>query len=68
MESNETVLRYAIIGGLGVFRVPWVNVAGEVVETQYGNALVYRGTSEYEQLIFLNRHGKPFNPFSQSEL
>ena len=49
MESNETVLRYAIIGGLGVFRVPWVNVAGEVVETQYGNALVYRGTSEYEQ-------------------
>lgn len=48
---------YAIIGGTGVYNVPGVEVEEEIVGTQYGKAVVYRGKEENDHLFFLTRHG-----------
>jgi len=50
-------MNYAIIGGTGVYEVRGVEVNEEIMETQYGKAVVYRGKGEYKNLIFLTRHG-----------
>jgi 5'-methylthioadenosine phosphorylase len=50
-------MKVGIIGGTGVYAVPGVKTTEEIIETQYGNALVYWGLEENEDLVFLTRHG-----------
>ncbi len=49
--------RTAIIGGTGVYQLPGVEVERRVVETPYGEALVFLGLGEAQDLVFLPRHG-----------
>jgi len=50
-------LRAAIIGGTGVYGMPGGRFDTRVIETPYGEALVFLGQGEFEDLIFLARHG-----------
>lgn len=47
----------AIIGGTGVYDISGAKFREEIIETPYGRARVYRGENEFEDLIFLTRHG-----------
>lgn len=47
----------AIIGGTGVYNLTGMKVEERRVETEYGEALLYMGTGEHEDIIFLTRHG-----------
>lgn len=47
----------AIIAGTAIYEIPGITLQEEIVETPYGTALVYRGEREYDDLIFLARHG-----------
>jgi len=50
-------MRVAIIGGTGFETIPGATLIREIVETPYGKALVYRGVEDWEDLVFLSRHG-----------
>jgi len=47
----------AIIGGTGVYAVPGVKTIEKTITTQYGQATVYMGQADHEDLVFLTRHG-----------
>jgi 5'-methylthioadenosine phosphorylase len=48
--------RVAIIGGTGFEKIGGV-FTPEVVETRFGQALVYRGQGDLDHFVFLSRHG-----------
>lgn len=50
-------MRLGIIGGTAVYGVQGVETKEEVVDTQYGQAKVYLGQGEDQDLVFLTRHG-----------
>lgn len=50
------MVRIGIIGGSGVER-PSEGFVEQQVETSYGTALVWTGTGEQEDVVFLSRHG-----------
>ena len=47
----------AIIAGTAIYKIPGISFREEIVDTPYGTALIYRGEREYDDLIFLARHG-----------
>jgi len=47
----------AIIAGTAIYEIPGISLREEIIETPYGTALIYRGEREYDDLIFLARHG-----------
>ena len=47
----------AIIGGTGVYSIPGVALEQQVIDTEYGPALVYVGCIEGQEIAFLARHG-----------
>ena len=50
-------MRVAIVGGTGFDNIPGGKFREEIIDTHYGNARVFFGEEEYEDLIFLARHG-----------
>ena len=50
-------MRAAIIGGTGIDKIPGGKFQEEIMDTQYGKARVFFGKEQYEDLIFLARHG-----------
>lgn len=50
-------MRYGIMGGSGIYAVPGIETKEEFIDTQYGRAKVYLGTGEYDDLVFIPRHG-----------
>lgn len=50
-------MKFGIIGGTGVYEVHGIETQGEVIDTQYGQAKVYLGIGENDDLVFLTRHG-----------
>jgi len=47
----------AIITGTGIYEIPGFKFSEKIVETEYGQALVYVGTDGEIELAFLARHG-----------
>jgi 5'-methylthioadenosine phosphorylase len=47
----------AIIAGTAIYNIPGTTLEEEIVETPYGQALVYHVKGNDEDLIFLARHG-----------
>jgi 5'-methylthioadenosine phosphorylase len=50
-------MRVAIIGGTGFDQLEGLVFSPETIRTPYGEALVFRGQGDGEDLIFLARHG-----------
>lgn len=50
-------MRTAIIGGTGFEQIEGAQFESGIIETPYGQALVFQGQGELEDLIFLSRHG-----------
>lgn len=50
-------MRYGIVGGSGIYKIPGVETKEEIVKTQYGEAKVYIGLGDYSDIVFLARHG-----------
>lgn len=50
-------MRVAIVGGTGFYNIPGGKFGDEIIDTQYGKARVFFGEEQYEDLIFLARHG-----------
>jgi 5'-methylthioadenosine phosphorylase len=50
-------MQVAVIGGTGVDRLPGVTLEEQIVETPYGQAVVYRAAGGPDALLFMNRHG-----------
>lgn len=50
-------MRAAIIGGTGFDRLEGYDLAAETLDTPYGQALVFHGRGELEDIVFLARHG-----------
>ena len=47
----------AIIAGTAIYNIPGTTLKEESVETPYGTVPVYRAQGDFEDLIFLARHG-----------
>jgi 5'-methylthioadenosine phosphorylase len=47
----------AIIAGTAIYNIPGTTLKEEIVETPFGQALVYHVQGDHEGLIFLARHG-----------
>ncbi len=47
----------ALVGGTGIYNLPGIEVEEKLITNQYGTALVYLGKGEYEDVVFLTRHG-----------
>ena len=47
----------AIIAGTAIYNIPGIPLKEESVETPYGTVPVYRAQGDFEDLIFLARHG-----------
>ena len=47
----------AILGGTGIYKLSNVEVDEQVVENEYGKAMVFVGRGEHKDVIFLTRHG-----------
>lgn len=47
----------AIIGGTGFYRLPGLKGEPQTIATRYGTARVFVGQGEYQDLVFLPRHG-----------
>ena len=50
-------MKNAIIAGTAIYDIPGVNLKEEIIKTPYGKTTVFQGTDEYENLVFLPRHG-----------
>ena len=50
-------MKLGIVGGTGVYEIPGIDTKEEIVDTQYGPAVVYLGQGENSDLVFLTRHG-----------
>lgn len=50
-------MRVAIIGGTGVYAIEGRQFKSHIVDTPFGQAQVYLGQGESEDLVFLTRHG-----------
>ena len=50
-------MRVAIIGGTGVYAMTGGQFEPQIVDTPFGQAQVYLGQGESEDLVFLTRHG-----------
>jgi len=50
-------MRVAIIGGTGVYAIEGREFKSRIVDTPFGQAQVYLGQGESEDLVFLTRHG-----------
>ncbi len=50
-------MKHAIIAGTGVYELPGITFEPKVIETPYGPAMVYFCKGDYEDLVFLARHG-----------
>lgn len=48
---------FAIIAGTGIYDIPGITTERQVIETAYGDAVVYVGQGENSDVIFLTRHG-----------
>jgi len=46
-----------IVAGTGVYDVPGVVMKKKVIDTQYGQATVFLGQGDNEDIVFLTRHG-----------
>jgi 5'-methylthioadenosine phosphorylase len=53
----EDIMRGAIIGGTGISEMAGTPLRPEVVETPWGQAEVFMGQGNAEDLVFLPRHG-----------
>ncbi|MDO9545960.1 MAG: MTAP family purine nucleoside phosphorylase [Pelolinea sp.] len=51
----------AIIAGTAIYDIPGTSLKEEIIETPYGRALVYRVQGDFEDFIFLARHGIKHN-------
>ena len=51
-------MRYAIVGGTGVYNLEGVSTVERTIETRFGEATIYEGLHEYSDIVFLTRHGK----------
>ncbi|MBI4786469.1 MAG: S-methyl-5'-thioinosine phosphorylase [Chloroflexi bacterium] len=47
----------AIIGGTGLYQMPGLETESQVVETRFGDALVFVGKGNSQDLVFIPRHG-----------
>ena len=47
----------AIVGGTGIYEIPGVKTIEKTIYTQYGEATIYVGQGDHEDLVFLTRHG-----------
>ncbi len=47
----------AIMGGTGIYNLPGIKVTEKRVRNAYGDAVVYLGQGDYDDVIFLTRHG-----------
>jgi len=47
----------AIIAGTAIYNIPGTTLEEEIVETPFGKALVHHVKGDYDDLIFLARHG-----------
>lgn len=50
-------MRKAIIGGTGVYRMAGGEFEEKIENTKYGEAVVYLGRGDYDDMVFLPRHG-----------
>lgn len=50
-------MRVAIIGGTGIYQMPGLDSESQLVQTRYGEVLVFVGKGKAEDLVFLPRHG-----------
>ena len=50
-------MRVAIIGGTGFNQMPGLDSESQVVQTHFGEALVFVGKGKAQDLVFLPRHG-----------
>lgn len=46
-----------IIGGTGVYEIHGIETKEEIIETRYGEAMVYIGQGDNNDIVFLTRHG-----------
>lgn len=51
----------AILGGTGIYNLPGIKVEGKIVTNEYGDAKVYLGKGDHEDMVFLTRHGITHN-------
>lgn len=54
-------MRVGIIGGTGVYGIKGGTLAERVVETPFGEALVFLGAGDLTDVVFLARHGPEHN-------
>ena len=47
----------AIIGGTGLYEVPGLETESQIVQTRFGDALLFVGKGQAQDLVFLPRHG-----------
>jgi len=47
----------AVIGGTGVYSISGIETKKLVIETEFGQAVLYQGEGDASDLIFLTRHG-----------
>jgi 5'-methylthioadenosine phosphorylase len=47
----------AIIGGTGIYKLSGVEIESREITNDYGTAQVFIGKGEYEDIVFLTRHG-----------
>ncbi len=50
-------MRVAIIGGSGIYKLNQGQFKPQIIKTPYGQAQVYLGLGDAEDLVFLTRHG-----------
>ena len=48
----------AILGGTGIYNFPGVEVEAEEISNEYGTAQIFVGKGDYDDVVFLTRHGK----------
>jgi 5'-methylthioadenosine phosphorylase len=47
----------AILGGTGIYKLSGIEVEAKEMTNDYGTAQVFMGKGEYEDIVFLTRHG-----------
>jgi len=47
----------AIIAGTAIYHIPSIEFEQKIVQTDYGETLILQGQGEYQDLVFLPRHG-----------
>jgi len=50
-------MKLGIIGGTGTYEIPGMETKEEIIDTQYGQAVVYIGQGQDSDMVFLTRHG-----------